>query len=528
MKKIKQMKKIVALFIIILGIVSCSEDFITLNPPSNLSSADFYETEDDINQAVLSSYAGLRSLYNNSFFRLGEIRSDNTGWSWLAGNPGEELQLDEFATPFLIDHGSILSCWNNCYNVINRSNIVIDYAETAKFTDEGLKSQYIAEAKFIRALMYFWLNRVFGAEDLNGQLSGVIKVDTQITPIEAYGLIRSPLEDIYDFIIEDLKYAEQYLPKEYSTSDKGRVTNGGATGLLGKVYMTMAGYPLNKGETHYNYAIKKFEELINNPQYSLVPSYKDLFDVENKNTSESLFEIQYKKGSPGGVAGSAWNNNFAPRFSDKEVVLVGDKSGQNAPTGNMSRAYEYGDPRKYVSMRDGYVDASTGEFVNDRYVRKYYDVAASGSDNGNNWIELRLADIYLLYSEALIHTNGDKNTALKYLNKIRQRARNTEGDPDIEQPTDLLKDYIINDFSNTQEFLLAIEKERRVELAFENHRWFDLIRTGRAKDVMIKSQAEDGYPEFSWEDKMLVYPIPMQVMQTNPGQIVQNKGYPQL
>ena len=290
----------------------------------------------------------------------------------------------------------------------------------------------------------------------------------------------------------------------------------------------MAGYPLNKGDEYYNLAIQKFESLVNNSNYSLVPSYKDLFDVANKNTSESLFEVQYKKGSAGGETGSPWNNNFAPRFSDKEVVLVGDKGGENSPTGDMSNAYETGDPRKYVSMRDGWRSAATGIWENDRYVCKYYDVATSGSDNGNNWIELRLADIYLLYAEALVRTNGNKGIALNYLNKIRERARDTPGDPEIQESSDLLKDYELSDFSTDEAFLLAIERERRVELAFENHRWFDLVRTGRAEDVMIAEQAADGYPDFEWNDNRLTYPIPMTVMQSNPGKIIQNKGYTQL
>lgn len=522
------MKRILVLFVGILFMVSCSEDFINLDPPSNLSSSGFYKTQVDINQAVLSSYAGLRSIYNSTAYQLGEIRSDNTGWSWLPGNPAYQLQVDEFATPMLVDNGYVENCWEDCYRVILRANIVIGRADAAEFTNESLRNQYIAEAKFIRALMYFWLNRVFGGVDLDNQLSGVVKVETEINPEEAYELGRVSLEEIYTLIIEDLIYAEEYLPDEYPSSDKGRVTKGGATGLLGKVYMVMAGYPLNKGNEYFNLAIQKFENLISNPQYSLVPSYKDLFDVNNKNSSESLFEIQYKKGSPGGEAGSPWNNSFAPRFSDKEVVLVGNKGGANAPTGDMSAAYEYGDPRKYVSMSDGWISEATGAFQNDRYVRKYYDVSTSGNDNGNNWIELRLADVYLLYSEALVRTNGNKGTALEYLNKIRQRARNTQGDPAIDAPADLLEDYSMEDFPDDQTFLLAIEQERRVELAFENHRWFDLVRTGRAKDAMIAEQAADGYPDFSWDDSMLSYPIPMTVMQTNPGKIIQNKGYTQL
>ncbi|BBE17157.1 outer membrane protein [Aquipluma nitroreducens] len=522
------MKKI---FIFLTGMVllaACSQDFIDLNSPSSLNSLGFYKTQADLNQAVLSAYGNLRSVYNGTFVRLGEIRSDNTTFSWLAGNPANEKGIDEFASPLLPENSYPTSCWNDCYNVVNRCNIIIGRADKATFSNEGLRKQYVAEAKFVRALMYFYLNRVFGGNAINGQLLGVIKVDKEISQAEAYEMQRASLQEIYDLIVDDLKFAEQNLPDIYSAVDKGRVTKGGAKGLLGKVYMTMAGFPLNKGKEYYSLASQKFQEVVADSKYSLVPSYKDLFDVTKKNSKESLFEVQYKKGSPNGATGSPWNNDFAPRFSDKEVVLIGDKGGVNAPTEDISKVYEIGDPRKYVSMRDGWKNAKTGAWENDRYVCKYYDVATSGSDNGNNWIELRLADIYLLFAEALVRNGGDKSIALSYLNQIRQRARNTPGDPSIQKPADLLKDYNLSDFSTDQSFLLAIEKERRTELAFENHRWFDLVRTGRAKDVMIGEQAADGYGSFVWSDDMLSYPIPMTVMQSNPGKIIQNKGYTQL
>ncbi len=522
------MKKIFIFLTGMILLVSCNQEFIDLNPPSSLNSEGFYKTQADMNQAVLSAYGNLRSVYNSTFINIGEIRSDNTTYSWLAGNPANEKGIDDFASPLLPENGFPTDCWNNCYNVIMRANIVIGRVDQATFTNENLKNQYKAEAKFIRALMYFWLNRTFGGVALNGQMLGVIKVDKEISQVEAYELERASLQEIYDLIVEDLKFAEQNLPDTYGATDNGRVTKGGAKGLLGKVYMTMAGLPLNKGNEYYNLASQKFMEVINDSKYSLVTSYKDLFDVTKKNSKESLFEVQYKKGSPNGATGSPWNNNFAPRFSDKEVVLVGDKSGVNAPTGDMSKAYEPADPRKYISMRDGWKNAKTGAFENDKYVVKYYDIATSGTDNGNNWIELRLADIYLMHAEALVRTNGDKSAALSYLNKIRQRARNTTGDPNITKPADLLKDYLLSDFTTDQAFLFAIEKERRVELAFENHRWFDLVRTGRAKDVMKAEQAADGYGTFVWSDDMQIYPIPMTVMQSNPGKIIQNKGYTQL
>ncbi len=522
------MKKSIYLLIFIFGCLSCSDDFITLTPPSDLSSGGFYKTETDLNQAVLSAYGRLRDLYNSQYVRLGEIRSDNTTYSWLSGNPANEKGVDEFASPLLPENGFVTDTWNTSYNVILRCNLVIDNIESVTFKSETTKKQYLAEARFLRGLIYFYLNRIYGGYGLNGELLGVIKVDHVINQAEAYELLRVPLQEIYDLIEGDLKFAEENLPEAYGAIDVGRVTKGGATALLGKVYMTMAGYPLNKGAEYYTKAIDKFKSIISNGRYSLVPSYKDLFDVTKKNSSESLFEVQYKKGTQGGATGSPWNNNFAPRFSDKEVVLVGDKGGENSPTSDMSNAYETGDPRKYVSMRDGWVNAKTQAWETDKYVCKYYDVSTSGSDNGNNWIELRLADVYLLYAEALVRTNGNKQEAVTYVNKIRERARKTPGDPKVTPPADLLKDLKVEDFATNDALLLAIEKERRVELAFENHRWYDLVRTGRAKDVMTNEQKADGYPAFTWSDDALAYPIPMTVMQSNTQRIIQNKGYTQL
>lgn len=522
------MKKISIFILASFLLISCKSEFVDLDPTSELNAKSFYTTQQDMNQATLSAYGNLRSLYNSTYVRLGEIRSDNTTYSWLAGNPANEKGVDEFASPLLPENGFLANCWDDSYKTILRCNIVIDRTDAATFTDDKLKNQYKAEASFLRALVYFYLNRIFGGYGLNGELLGVIKVDREITQAEAYELGRAPLQEMYDLIIADLKYAEANLPVAYGGTNKGRATKSAATALLGKVYMTMAGYPLNKGNEYYSLAITEFSKVINDGAYALVPSYKDLFDVGKKNSSESLFEVQYMKGAAGGATGSPWNNNFAPRFSDKEVVLVGDKGGENSPTQQMSNAYELGDPRKFISMRDGWVNAKTGALETERYVRKYYDVASSGSDNGNNWIELRLADVYLLYAEALVRSGGSKATAIESINKIRQRARNTVGDPAIEAPPNLLVDYQVGDFNSDEALLLAIEKERRVELAFENHRWFDLVRTGRAKEMMLTEQKLDGYPDFTWSDDALAYPIPMTTMQSNPQKIIQNKGYTQM
>ena len=502
------MNRYIILTLLLTASFGCSKEFIDLQPISEMNAGTFYKTEKDMNQAVMSPYASLRNLHNQSFIYMGEVRSDNTTFSWVPGNSKDMTSIDNFGDVLLSDNSFVLDFWNRSYNTILRCNIVLDKIDDVAFTDKKLKEQYKAEARFIRALTYFWLVRVYG---------DVPKVDHQLSVSEAYALGRVPTQEIYDFIVDDLKFAEVNLPATYTDVDKGRVTVGGAKGLLAKVYMTMAGYPLKKGASHYALAEVKALEVINLPMYSLVTDYKTLFDVSKKNSSESLFEVQYKKGGTG--TGSPWNNDFAPRFSNKEVVLVGDKSGFNAPTPSMSNAYSTGDPRKSISMSDGYVSAPGGKAVNEKYVKKYYDVSFSASDNDNNWIELRLADVYLLYAEALVRRSKQPDVALTYLNKIRQRARNsTGGAPGI------LPDYA--PFSANDAFLLAIENERRVELAFENHRWFDLVRTERAKSVMTQEQkTQNGFDPSAWSDRMLLFPIPLQVIQSNPEKIKQNDGY---
>jgi hypothetical protein len=185
----------------------------------------------------------------------------------------------------------------------------------------------------------------------------------------------------------------------------------------------------------------------------------------------------------------------------------------------MSNAYEAGDPRKAISMSDGYVSIPGGVTVNEKYVKKYYDVSFAAADNNNNWIELRLADIYLLYAETLVRQKKQPDVALTYLNKIRKRARSSTGGS-----ASILPDY--SAFGSDEAFLLAIEEERRVELAFENHRWFDLVRTERAKPVMIQEQqVQNGFNPSAWNDTMLLFPIPLQVIQSNPDKIKQNPGY---
>ena len=238
------------------------------------------------------------------YIYAGEVRSDNTTFSWVPGNSKDMTSIDNFGDVLLSDNSFVLTVWNNAYNTILRSNIVLDKIDDVPFTDPKLKEQYKAEARFIRALTYFWLVRVYG---------DVPKVDhaacPSMKPIPWAGHLP---QEIYDFIVDDLKFAEANLPATYAAVDKGRVTVGGAKGLLAKVYMTMAGYPLKKGAPYYALAEAKALEVINIRSIRSCRTTRALFDVTQKNSTESLFEIQYKKGGTGN--GQPLEQRFCPPF----------------------------------------------------------------------------------------------------------------------------------------------------------------------------------------------------------------------
>ena len=351
-----------------------------------------------------------------------------------------------------------------------------------------LANRYKLECKFIRALMYFNLVRVYGDVPL------ILK---EISISESYDILREPKENVYNQIIADLKEAQD-LPVSYSTAEDGRATQGAAKALLANVYMTLHKYA--EAETI-------LAEIINSGQYSLlentpgslnIDGYKNVFSPVNHNSKEGIFEIQFLKGGYG--EGSNYANNFAPENSGTNVVAVGGTGGNNIPEMDIYNAYEEGDLRRDFSMSLGYYDnRKNNEWVESRYVCKFMDVPYQNNDASNNYPVIRYADVILMYAEAL-NQNGKTAEACKYLNMTRRRGfgyQTTETSPVDLQTTD------------KAQFALMVEQERRVELAFENHRWFDLIRTGRAVEVM-RSKG------FSLNETNLICPIPQKQIDVNP------------
>ena len=463
---------------------SCS-DFLEQNPQTDLSENDFYKTADDILSAVNGAYSSLQEgdIYGN-WYVFGEIPSDNTR-NQLSGSVTTQNEFDQFYID--TQNSMIANFWKAAYKVINRTNTILGRIDGIEINTE-LANRYKLECKFIRALMYFNLVRVYGDVPL------VLK---EISISESYDILREPKENVYNQIIADLKEAQD-LPVSYSTAEDGRATQGAAKALLANVYMTLHKYA--EAETI-------LAEIINSGRYSLlentpgslnIDGYKNVFSPVNHNSKEGIFEIQFLKGGYG--EGSNYANNFAPENSGTNVVAVGGTGGNNIPEMDIYNAYEEGDLRRDFSMSLGYYDnRKNNEWVESRYVCKFMDVPYQNNDASNNYPVIRYADVILMYAEAL-NQNGKTAEACKYLNMTRRRGfgyQTTETSPVDLQTTD------------KAQFALMVEQERRVELAFENHRWFDLIRTGRAVEVM-RSKG------FSLNVTNLICPIPQKQIDVNP------------
>ena len=466
------------------ALLSCGEDFLDLSPQSQISASDFYQTAEDMTTAVDAAYSSLATdgQYDN-LFNFMEIRSDNT--SGDGGNAFDNFSLE--TTDALLGN-----TWRDHYNGIARCNVVIERIGSVPM-DTELKDQYVGEAKFLRALMYFNLVRLFGDVPL---VLEEVKTGAQSL---TYG--RSPAAAVYDTIVADLLEVAPQLPVSYTGVDIGRATQGAAKSLLGKIYLTTG---------QFQDAAAILKEVIDLGVYDLLPNYAAIFEPLNSHHAESIFEVHYKSGGLG--LGSPFTSVFARRGDFVIVFNVGSGNDQNIPTQDFLDAYEtradtIADLRYYASMDTGYVDTE-GEFVRQNFVKKYLFPQPQARDGDANWPVLRYADVLLMYAEAVNEVNKNPTTeAYEYVNRIRQRAG-------LEPLTGL--DY--------QTFAEALQKERRLELAFENHRWPDLLRTGRALQVMNQHfQALDN--GITVQEYQLLYPIPRAQIDINSEKMQQNPGY---
>lgn len=482
--------------------ISC-DDFLTTTPDNVISSTEFFQNESQVDQGVMGVYTKLQDMYRNQWI-FTEQRSDNTTIQFNDANRGPHpiWYIDEFvADP---SNQNLEPYWGHIYEGIQRANTVLNNIDNVEFADEDLKDQLVGEAKFLRAFFYFNLVRLFGEVPLI--LNQIESPDGAFTALEE----RNDIEEIYDQVINDANEAAELLPVAYSEENLGRATEGAARSMLGEVYLT---------RENYSNAIDEFEGVVE-IGYSLLSDYADIFDPENKNHNETIFDANYAELESNESLGSDFIYQFAPHNSGSEITgFSGSPTGVNIPARGILDAYENDDQRKNLSI--GYYvapdNSQHGIAIGDTipYVKKYDHPHSIRGVTNNNWPIYRYAHILLMLAESINEIEGPTSEAYDYINQVRNRAG--------------LDDLAGN--LNQSEFRDAIIHEQRVELAFENHRWFHLLRTGRAIDAMtIHGEIHQGIqphlqePAYIIEEYKLIYPIPQREMTLNPN-LDQNPGW---
>ncbi len=477
-------------------IAGCSEDFLDRAPLDTVNTENFYQTESDAIAAINGAYQPLQwpKLYNMRMW-TSDIMAGNSIIGAGGGDDGRETQdMMNFVTA--TDNPGVLDLFRGPSPGILRCNVVLEKVLVMDI-DTDLKERVLGEAHFLRGLYYFILVRYFGDIPL---------ITEPQEPGDDLRPSRTDIELVYDQIISDLEDAIELLPAKsaYSSKDLGRATKGAATGLLAKVHLTLGNW-------------QEVVDLCNDVAtlgYSLNPDYADNFDVNNENSQESLFEVQYV-----GDAGedfwsnenqASWLSTFTgPRNSD----LVAGGWGWNQPTEEFVNAYEPGDLRKDVTVLyescppfDGMnfdpVYSTTGFNLRKFLVSK--SEAATYDNSPLNFPVLRYADILLMKAEALNNLDRTGEAEIP-LNLVRARAG-------LNAVTGLSR----------AEFKEVVLHERRMELAFEGQRWFDLVRVdgGQYGLDFLKSIGR-----LNVSEKHLLFPIPQKEIDANPNLLPNNPGY---
>lgn len=508
----KKLITVVSMSALLLAGTSCKKDFLNQKDPNHIALTTSFQSPNDVLLAVNGIYQSLRSSNNvgeDSGLWTDE-RSDDTGRNDSQSNAGEPFQFNNFS--ILPSNTYLYSHWTSLYQTILRANVVLANIDNVTFSDANQKAQYVAEAKFLRAFMYFHLVRLWGDVPL---------VTKPLTYDELSGnTYREKQATVYNQIVADLTdVTKSPLPNLQTGSGVGRASLAAANTLLGQVYLTMA---LTQDQTNRQanltnaktyllaaYNMKTFSSL------SSIP-YTDVFDVTKKTTCpELIWQIVNKQGDATYSSDIAANNEAKGDFTNTLKPATG--VGGNV-THDLINEYETGDPRMTFSVK-----YSTDPSVKDWFITKYRDASAAATNlgyGGNDWILMRYADVILMLAEVSNYL-GDTGSAIQYLNMVRARAG----------MSDYATSMSNSDYSKKFPTLtLAILHERRVELAFEHHRWFDLLRTFTTDQLVTyfhtKSQADFGaalLSNFTTKDRY--YPIPFNEYKLDPVKMYQNPGY---
>ena len=456
---------------------SCSDDFLSPDPISAVSGEEYYSNDQEIATAVIALYDGLQGVNDTQSnsnhstqieYQLTEMRSDNTR---SKSQEGESAQFESFNVT--ATNGIVYDYYRSLYNVIFRANIVLENLENASAEAAG---GFEGEAKFVRAYSYFMLVRLYGPIPLVDRVIGISDKDIQFT--------RRDVADVYQLIISDLTTAVANLD---DSGKRFRASKSAAEALLAKVYLTTGDY--SNAQTLCESVMSK--------GYVLLDNFKDVFYVERN--PEIIFAIEYKSD----------DTNDSQNFSAEWLNAVGRSSGLNYVTPEARAALdEFGGDRTLFSYRQDQAQPTEYQVVkylpNGDEALGIDPTSSNPTLAGNDWIVLRYADVLLMHVESILAggESTSSSNAIASFQKVRERAG-------INDPvTTITKDDLI--------------LERRVELAFENQRWFDLLRFGVAVEYLTDFAADNGYT-FSATDLLL--PLPQAEINLSNGLLEQNPGY---
>lgn len=484
------MKHIKYLVFAIVGFVftSCDDEFLNPLPDTAIAVESFFQSDADVLAGVIGIYDAIQGVNENTITSIArsnrgvqfehlltEHRTDNTRNATLEGSKSDFHR-------YVVNANNVESedYYQSMYEVIFRANNVLNYIDVA---DAGNQARYTAEAKFLRAYAYFKLVRLYSDVPLVTSVVGPSDNDLLFT--------RIPEAQIYTQIIEDLQEAVNTL----DNSSKSRASKAAAQALLAKVYLTQA-------SPNYTGAQQLCEAIINSMEFDLESNFHDVFYSELNN--EIIFAIQYQSGN------ADESQSFSSEFTS--FVRAGREDGQNIVNANLKADFDaFGGNRTAVSITNMGGNLADDENEVAKFFPDGFDVNASpdpygpnARNAGNDYIAIRFADVLLLHVEAIM-AGGNLTTNASALNSF-QRVRNRAG----------LTTAVA---SITKEELLL---ERRVELAFENHRWFDLIRFGSANTVLSAHAAVMGY---TYNSRDLLLPIPAREINISNGLLTQNPGY---
>lgn len=481
----------------------CSKQ-LDIKPEVFVSPEELYKDEAGITAGLTGIYRQLLVLKRSDYAVVGMVGTDEAKMTIFVPTWGPYWQgfaaVNSYSPLLTAQNDVVQGFWSTCYKGINNANIAIKYTQQSN-VNEDFKRRALGEAKFMRALFYFYLVQLFDG----------VPMPTDVDNPDAVrdGYPRSTAEEVYQLVISDLQYAAEHLNSKGSSGpDAGRAHKEAATALLGKVYLTRREYDLAKNT---------LEPLLSSSKTNLMTAYADLFIEKNENNIESLFEVQFSN-EPDNTSNMA-NNTGAWQINSPG--LTGAGGHVIIPTDYFFNSFEDGDLRKEATFRTVFynsngelVDYSWWEDVGKPHVKKFditTGVSVSGSLSSRNMYFLRLADVILMYAEA-VNERNDVTTALSNLNRIRQRAGLGKWED------------VHGSMPSQDQLRTEIMLERMRELGFEGWRWFDLKRTGTLLNT-VKAHNPDATPNI--QTKHLLYPIPAREFENNQRLTPedQNAGY---